>query len=91
MDEFQLLRDGVAIGPIRKSWEEAAEDAVLAGLAEWVEHDFPNCRAITWVQAGRARIANLQPTIMHLAAAAERAAETNRCRRARTHSDGVDR
>ena len=60
MDDYQLLLDGVPVGPIRESWEEAAEDAVQAGLAEWVEHDFPNSRAITWSQAGRGRIANLQ-------------------------------
>jgi hypothetical protein len=60
MDEFQLLLDGVAVGPIRRSWEEAAEDAVLAGLAEWVDHDFPNSRAITWSRAGRASIGHLQ-------------------------------
>jgi hypothetical protein len=60
MGEYQLLLDGVAVGPIRASWEEAADDAVLAGLAAWVEHDFPNSRAITWLQAGRARIVHLE-------------------------------
>jgi hypothetical protein len=60
MGEYQLLLDGVAVGPIRRSWEEAAEDAVLAGVAEWVNHDFPNSRAIAWSRPGRACIANLQ-------------------------------
>jgi hypothetical protein len=59
MNEYLLLLDGVAVSPIRGSWEEAAQDAVLAGLAEWVDHDFPNSRAITWVQAGRACIAHI--------------------------------
>jgi len=60
MDEYQLLLDGAAFGPVRGSWDEAAGDAVLAGLAKWVDHDLPNGRAITWSQAGRACIANLQ-------------------------------
>ena len=60
MEGYQLLLGGVAVGPIRGSWEEAAEDAVLAGLAEWVEHHFPNSKAIQWWQAGRASIVSLE-------------------------------
>ena len=59
MDEYQLVLDGAAFGPVRGSWDEAAGDAVLAGLARWVDHDLPNSRAITWSQAGRASIAHI--------------------------------
>jgi hypothetical protein len=61
MDQFQLvLGDGDA-GPVRESWEEAAQDAVSAGLAAWVWDHFPNSRAIEWTAAGRAAIKALSP------------------------------
>jgi hypothetical protein len=60
MDDYQLLLDGVAVGPIRESWDEAAHDAVLAGLAVWVDHEFPNSKAIQWSRPGRARIMRVQ-------------------------------
>ena len=36
MDQFQLFFRDRPAGPVRGSWEEAARDAVAAGLATWV-------------------------------------------------------
>jgi len=32
---YQLLIDGRAAGPVREVWDEAARDAVSAGVAVW--------------------------------------------------------
>jgi hypothetical protein len=55
MDRFQLVLGDREAGPIRESWEEAAQDAVSAGVAAWVWDQFPNSRAIQWI-ADRATI-----------------------------------
>ena len=57
MDQFRLqFRDHPA-GPVRQSWEEAAQDAVAAGLAHWV-HEIPRA-AISWTGPGPASIVRL--------------------------------
>ena len=61
MDQFQLVPGDRDAGPIRESWEQAAQDAVSAGLATWVWEQFPNSRAIQWTVASRATIKNLTP------------------------------
>ena len=61
MGRFQLVPRDSEAGPIRESWEQAAQDAVSAGLAAWVWEQFPNSRAIQWAAAGRAIIRNVIP------------------------------
>ena len=61
MDPFQFVPRDREAGPIRQSWEEAAQDAVAAGLASWVWQQFPNSRAIQWAVAGLAAIKNVPP------------------------------
>ena len=36
MDQFQAWAGNEPVGPARKTWDEAAQDAVSAGLAAWV-------------------------------------------------------
>ena len=36
MDQFQAWVGNEAAGPARETWDEAAQDAVSAGLAVWV-------------------------------------------------------
>jgi len=36
MDQFQAWVGNEPAGPKRKTWDEAAQDAVSAGLAAWV-------------------------------------------------------
>jgi len=57
MDQFQLFFRDRPAGPVRGSWEEAARDAVDAGLATWVS-ECPH-RAISWTGAGQASIARM--------------------------------
>ena len=57
MDQFQLFFRDRPAGPVRGSWEEAARDAVVAGLATWVS-ECPH-RAISWTGAGQASIARV--------------------------------
>jgi hypothetical protein len=57
MDQFQLFFRDRPAGPVRGSWEEAARDAVAAGLATWV-HECP-LKAISWAGAGQASIARM--------------------------------
>ena len=59
MDQFQLFFRDRPAGPVRGSWEEAARDAVAAGLATWVS-ECPH-RAISWTGAGQASIARMPP------------------------------
>jgi hypothetical protein len=49
MDQFQFVLDDAPAGPVRESWEQAATDAVSAGVAAWA-HKLPFERrsAITW-------------------------------------------
>jgi hypothetical protein len=49
MDQFQAWVGNEAAGPVRETWDEAAQDAVSAGLAAWVT----DCRstAINWSTA----------------------------------------
>jgi len=61
MGRFQLVPRDSEAGPIRESWEQAAQDAVSAGLAAWVWKRFPNSRAIQWIAPGRAIIRNVIP------------------------------
>lgn len=61
MDRFQLVLGDSEAGPIRESWDEAAQDAVSAGLAAWVWDHFPNIKAIEWTAAGRAAIKSIKP------------------------------
>lgn len=57
MDQFQLVLGDNEAGPVRASWDEAAQDAVSAGLAVWVWGHAPNSRAIEWTTAqGRVAI-----------------------------------
>ena len=56
MEHFQLVLGDSEAGPVRESWEQAAQDAVSAGLAEWVWEQFPNSRAIRWTGVARATI-----------------------------------
>ena len=46
VDQFQAWVGNEPAGPARDSWDEAAQDAVLAGVAAWV----PDCisTAINW-------------------------------------------
>ena len=45
--EFQLLFNDLPAAPIRETWDEAAQDAVSAGHAEWAADGiFP--KAINW-------------------------------------------
>lgn len=55
MDKFQLVLGDKEAGPIRETWDEAAQDAVSAGAAAWVWDQFPNSRIIEWI-AGCASI-----------------------------------
>ena len=57
MDRFQLLVRDFPAGPVRGSWEEAAQDAVAAGLADWVQ-GIPHT-ALNWAGTGRALIARM--------------------------------
>jgi hypothetical protein len=57
MDQFQLVVHDFPAGPVRGSWEEAAQDAVAAGLADWVR-EIPHA-ALNWTGAGRALIARI--------------------------------
>jgi hypothetical protein len=57
MDQFQLFVRDLPAGPVRGSWDEAARDAVAAGLAKWA-HECPH-RAISWAGAGQASIARI--------------------------------
>ena len=57
MDQFQLFFRDHPVGPVRGSWEEAARDAVAAGLATWVQ-ECPH-KAISWTGAGQASIARM--------------------------------
>jgi hypothetical protein len=59
MDQFQLVLGDSEAGPVRESWDEAAQDAVSAGLAVWVWGHFPNSRAIEWTTAGRVAIRSI--------------------------------
>ena len=59
MDQFRLFFREHPKGPVRGSWEEAAQDAVAAGLAEWVPEN--RHRAINWAVAGQALIARITP------------------------------
>jgi hypothetical protein len=74
MHQFQLLFRNLPPAPVRGSWEEAAQDAVAAGLAQWVDGS-PH-RAINWTDIGQASIARImtQPkragTDLHFAACA---------------------
>ena len=74
MHQFQLLFRNLPPGPVRGSWEEAAQDAVTAGLAHWV--DGGPYTAINWTDIGQASIARIiiQPkragTDLHFAACA---------------------
>ena len=61
MGRFQLVPRDSEAGPIRESWEQAAQDAVSAGLAAWVWERFPNSRAIQWAVAGLAAIKHVPP------------------------------
>jgi len=46
-DAFQLLFNDLPAAPIRETWDEAAQDAVSAGHAEWAADGiFP--KAINW-------------------------------------------
>lgn len=56
MDRFQLFYRDLPAGPVRGSWEEAAQDAVAAGLAHWVP-EYP--KALSWTGAGKAAIARM--------------------------------
>jgi len=56
MTQFQLVLGDSEAGPMRQSWDEAAGDAVSAGLAAWVWGQFPNSRAIQWGTTGQAAI-----------------------------------
>ena len=57
MDQFQLFFRDRPAGPVRGSWEEAARDAVAAGLASWAS-ECPH-KAISWTGAGQASIARM--------------------------------
>jgi hypothetical protein len=57
MDRFQLFYRDLPAGPVRGSWEEAAQDAVAAGLADWVP-EYPH-KALSWAGAGQASIARM--------------------------------
>ena len=57
MDQFQLFFRDRPAGPVRGSWEEAARDAVAAGLATWASECPHN--AISWTGAGQASIARM--------------------------------
>ena len=57
MDQFQLFFRDRPAGPVRGSWEEAAQDAVVAGLAHWVGSS-PRT-AINWAGTSQASIARV--------------------------------
>ena len=57
MHQFQLLFRNLPAGPVRESWEEAAQDAVAADLAHWV--DGSPYTAINWTDIGQASIARI--------------------------------
>ena len=57
MDQFQLLVQDFPAGPVRGSWEEAAQDAVAAGLADWAR-EIPRT-ALNWAGTGHALIARI--------------------------------
>jgi hypothetical protein len=57
MDQFQLLFRNLPASPVRGSWEEAAQDAVAAGLAHWVDGS-PHT-AINWADTRQASIARI--------------------------------
>src|SRR3954464_14658067 len=57
MHQFQLLFRNLPPGPVRGSWEEAAQDAVAAGLAHWVDGS-PHT-ALNWNNIGQASIARI--------------------------------
>jgi hypothetical protein len=78
MDQFQFFFRDHPAGPVRGTWQEAAQDAVAAGLADWV-HENPH-RAINWAIAGQASIARItaQPRIA-------------RCTSTHDLSDGTER
>src|SRR3954470_10901507 len=57
MDQFQLFFRDRPAGPVRGSWEEAARDAVAAGLAPRGS-ECPH-RAISWTGAGQASITRM--------------------------------
>ena len=65
MDQFQFFFRDHPAGPVRGTWQEAAQDAVAAGLADWV-HENPH-RAINWVIAGQGSIARMAPSTWLLA------------------------
>jgi hypothetical protein len=46
MDQFQAWAGNEPAGPTRETWDEAAQDAVSAGLAAWVT-DY-RATAINW-------------------------------------------
>jgi hypothetical protein len=57
MHQFQLLFRNFPAGPVRGSWEEAAQDAVAANLAHWVDGN--SYTAINWTDIGQASIARI--------------------------------
>jgi hypothetical protein len=78
MDQFQFFFRDHPAGPVRGTWHEAAQDAVAAGLADWV-HETPH-RAINWAVAGQASIARItaQPRIARCAATHDQSGGTGR-------------
>ena len=58
-DCYQLLVGDAPAGPVRECWEEAAQDAVSAGLAAWALGFRPN-GAIQWTDH-RAVIVRMNP------------------------------
>lgn len=57
MDQFQLFFHNHPAGPVRESWQDAAQDAVVAVLARWV-HETPQ-QAIKWTAGSEALIARM--------------------------------
>jgi hypothetical protein len=49
MDQFQAWAGNEPAGPARETWDEAAQDAVSAGLAAWVTDYI--AMAINWSTA----------------------------------------
>jgi hypothetical protein len=64
MSRFQLVLSDRHRGPIRESWDEAAQDAVSAGVALWVWDHFPNSRAIEWTGATRGSIKTVADPVL---------------------------
>ena len=58
-DQFQLRVGGLPAGPIRDNWDEAAQDAVSAGLAAWIAEGIFKA-AIRWAP-GQGVIERLSP------------------------------